>query len=164
MNEQIYYYLNANNEPTGPFTLEALKKEPIVPTTLVWHNKLTDWVEAGTLPELSIPSMPPIPPQQTVFAGNIIQATPTVRHEVYNMDNQKDRSNEKLGCLLGGVYAMMPLLGVIMFIIYTVRGEKAKAKTTIIITFITIVILSLLYAIFYEGITYYEFYEEYYYE
>ena len=49
--EKEYYYLK-NGMKQGPFTLDALKKEPIDPDTQVYHSEALDFAPARTFPEL----------------------------------------------------------------------------------------------------------------
>ena len=49
--EKEYYYLR-NGMKQGPFTLDALKKEPIDPDTQVYHSEALDYAPARTFPEL----------------------------------------------------------------------------------------------------------------
>ena len=49
--EKEYYYLR-NGMKQGPFTLDALKKEPINPDTQVYHSEALDFAPARTFPEL----------------------------------------------------------------------------------------------------------------
>ena len=49
--EKEYYYLK-NGMKQGPFTLDALKKEPINPDTQVYHSEALDFAPARTFPEL----------------------------------------------------------------------------------------------------------------
>ena len=49
--EKEYYYLK-NGMKQGPFTLDALKKEPINPDTQVYHSEALDYAPARTFPEL----------------------------------------------------------------------------------------------------------------
>ncbi|MDR2145260.1 MAG: DUF4339 domain-containing protein [Tannerella sp.] len=62
--ENRYYYLTKDKKPIGPFSLETLKKEPITPTTQIWHTSLPAIKEAGTLPELADLFMLPIPSEE----------------------------------------------------------------------------------------------------
>ncbi|MDR1332266.1 MAG: CD225/dispanin family protein [Tannerella sp.] len=80
MEEKDYYYLRGETK-VGPFSLEALKSEPIAADTLVWNSALPDWTAAGTLPELqglfATQAPPPPPPasqpapayQERTFGG-----------------------------------------------------------------------------------------------
>mgnify|MGYP003623736517 CR=1 FL=1 len=67
MDEKQYYYLNGTINMC-PFSVYTLQHAPIKHDTLVWHNTLSDWVEARTLPELQVffvvppPNTPPPAP------------------------------------------------------------------------------------------------------
>lgn len=47
------YFVILEGIQSGPFTIEALRAQQLTPETYVWREGLTDWVKAGTLPELS---------------------------------------------------------------------------------------------------------------
>ncbi len=57
------YYIAQNNEQRGPFSLEELK---VSPTTSIWREGLSDWVEAKNVKELEIlfKSTPPALPKK----------------------------------------------------------------------------------------------------
>jgi hypothetical protein len=46
------YYINNGNENGGPFTLEELKQQVVVQTTLVWQQGMEDWQYAIDVAEL----------------------------------------------------------------------------------------------------------------
>ena len=50
---QREYFYAREGERRGPFKLEALKREALLPSDLVWYKGLGDWVRADTLPELA---------------------------------------------------------------------------------------------------------------
>lgn len=47
------YFVILEGIQSGPFTIEALRTPQLTPETYIWREGLTDWVKAGTLPELS---------------------------------------------------------------------------------------------------------------
>jgi len=47
-----YFYIE-NEEQYGPFTFDELKDHNIEKSTPIWYEAITDWTEAGELPELS---------------------------------------------------------------------------------------------------------------
>lgn len=51
------YYIAKNETSVGPFSLDQLKNQGILPNTKVWCEGMPDWVEARMLPEL-IPLFP----------------------------------------------------------------------------------------------------------
>jgi hypothetical protein len=55
------YYYEYNGHQIGPVTFEELEKKKIEPTTLVWYEGLTEWVEAKNISELKglFSAMPP---------------------------------------------------------------------------------------------------------
>ena len=61
------YYVVANGQPTGPYTLNVLQQMSeagqFTADSLVWKNGMTEWVKAGTVDELKsiLVVMPPIP-------------------------------------------------------------------------------------------------------
>lgn len=67
------YWIIENEEQVGPLSIDALKELGITPSTPVWHDGLTDWLPASSLPELQplfvpahpiVPVQPPVVPQQ----------------------------------------------------------------------------------------------------
>lgn len=42
----------SNGAQTGPFSLDEMRMKGISPDTMVWHQGLTDWVRADSVPEL----------------------------------------------------------------------------------------------------------------
>ena len=51
------YYIVKNETSVGPFSLDQLRNQGILPNTKVWCEGMPDWVEARMLPEL-IPLFP----------------------------------------------------------------------------------------------------------
>jgi hypothetical protein len=47
-----YYYTNGTDR-FGPMSLEELKTKEITADTLVWYDGLSEWVKAGSVPELA---------------------------------------------------------------------------------------------------------------
>lgn len=47
------YYLFIDNEQRGPFSIEQLAEMGITPETDVWSEGMTDWKQAGDVPELT---------------------------------------------------------------------------------------------------------------
>lgn len=47
------YYLANNGQQEGPFTPEELASRGITPSSLVWCEGMTEWTQAGQVPELS---------------------------------------------------------------------------------------------------------------
>ena len=74
----MYYYLRGETK-MGPYSLAALKNEPLNASTLVWTSSLPDWVAANSLPELQdlfVKTATTMPPpyvanhnQQQAFGG-----------------------------------------------------------------------------------------------
>lgn len=58
------YYITKNESSVGPFSIDQLKHQGILPETKVWYEGLPDWVEARTLAELSelFPLVAAVPP------------------------------------------------------------------------------------------------------
>lgn len=48
------YYLAKDGNPTGPYSVEQLKMQNIVPDTLLWNESMPAWTRAGDIPELQI--------------------------------------------------------------------------------------------------------------
>lgn len=47
-----YWYINSRHQKTGPFSLEALKRQDIKKDTMVWRDGLEGWIEASRLNDL----------------------------------------------------------------------------------------------------------------
>lgn len=49
-----YFYFDQNtNQQYGPLSIDELRRRGISTQTLVWTNGMSDWIEAGKVPELS---------------------------------------------------------------------------------------------------------------
>lgn len=57
------YYIVKDNQRLGPMELSELSNFTITADTLVWHEGMTDWAAAGTMPELAQVITPGVPPQ-----------------------------------------------------------------------------------------------------
>ncbi len=55
------YYFSNGQEPSGPFTLNELSTQSFTPTSLVWHEGMTEWQPATEIVELKslLPVTPP---------------------------------------------------------------------------------------------------------
>jgi len=69
-----YFYL-IGEDRRGPFSLEALRNEPVTLETLVWNRTMTDWMPASAVPEVAglLTGAAPAPPY---YAPAAPQATP----------------------------------------------------------------------------------------
>ena len=47
------YHIVKNGASAGPYSIEQLRFQNLLPETKVWYEGLPDWVEAKTLPELA---------------------------------------------------------------------------------------------------------------
>lgn len=63
-----YFYLDSNNNPTGPLSIPELMSRGITPATLIWRQGYPDWHKAAEEPELApffqaqcTPTPPPPP-------------------------------------------------------------------------------------------------------
>lgn len=62
------YYYNQGGQPVGPVDLDALRSVGLTPNTLVWHEGMTDWLQACELPELAdLFPQAPVNPIQSNF-------------------------------------------------------------------------------------------------
>lgn len=96
------YYLE-NGKQLGPFSLEALKKEPIKYYTMVWYPGIEEWTPASKINEIRklIPPPPPSPTSPYEEYG--------VMHFLFSIDGRIKRSTYVkfslpfwLWCLLTG--------------------------------------------------------------
>jgi len=53
------YYIGEGSQQRGPFTLDQLQGMRLRPETLVWHQGMTQWQPARTIPELHAPTPGP---------------------------------------------------------------------------------------------------------
>ena len=63
-----YYFIDAYGQQQGPLELSQLNGSLITPDTMVWHEGMSNWQPARTLPELAHlfrASAPPVPPAGT---------------------------------------------------------------------------------------------------
>ena len=62
-----YYYIDAQRQTVGPFTVSQLAAEGIRPDTLVWCEGMPEWIRASNIPELQsilCSNVPPMPGYQ----------------------------------------------------------------------------------------------------
>lgn len=57
-----YFYLNSNNEQSGPVSPTDFNRYGITETTMIWKQGMSNWMRAGQIPELS-QYFRPTPPQ-----------------------------------------------------------------------------------------------------
>lgn len=50
----MQYFMIINGSQAGPFRADELLGRGLTPETYVWHEGMTDWAKARTLPELSV--------------------------------------------------------------------------------------------------------------
>ena len=50
------FHLIRNGKQEGPFTVEELSQQGINPESEVWAPGMADWMQAGDVPELTVPS------------------------------------------------------------------------------------------------------------
>lgn len=58
------YFVAEGREATGPFSIEELRQKNLQPSTLVWHDRLPEWVRADEIDEIrrEVLGIPPIAP------------------------------------------------------------------------------------------------------
>lgn len=62
------YYIAENGKQVGPIEFNELLNHGITVNTLVWHEGMTEWAPAGSVPELAqLLGAAPVPPQQPNF-------------------------------------------------------------------------------------------------
>ena len=125
------YYIVKDGQRVGPMELSELANFSITADTLVWHEGMTDWAAAGTVPELAQLVTPGVPPQ----APNAPQAPyapqqPNARQQAYASLPPKTYLTE---AILVTVLCCMPL-GIVSIIkatqvsSATARGDYASAQ------------------------------------
>ncbi|MEQ8906097.1 DUF4339 domain-containing protein [Ekhidna sp.] len=121
------YYLAENNEQTGPFTIEQLKKGEIAPETLVWKEGLADWTEARNVKELQDlfkTTPPPLPPSNT--EKNTPTTKPKTKGVAEKLTEQKRKTVAAKEVKLSGkilIYSL--LIGIASYPIFAFKGFKA---------------------------------------
>lgn len=155
-----YYFVNSQGQQMGPVPMEELKNQNIQRNTPVWCEGMTDWTEAGQVPELGFlfTSGPTYGYGQGGFTqgsyGNVPPQNP-----VYNAPMQKP-DNYLVWAILCTVLCCIPL-GIVA-IVYAARVDSLwsegryeeavnssnKAKKFTIIGAIISVVLGILYFIF----------------
>ena len=59
------YYIAENGNQVGPLEINQLLSRGVTVNTLVWHEGMTEWAPAGSVPELAqLLGAAPVPPQQ----------------------------------------------------------------------------------------------------
>lgn len=89
--ENVYYYLDGDVK-VGPFSLDALKKAPITPNTLIWRNPFPQWVYAHTLPELHDLFVKTAVTRTNTSASNYVRTEPNYNKKISEYTN---RTTEK---------------------------------------------------------------------
>lgn len=155
-----YYFVNSQGQQMGPVPMEELKNQNIQRNTPVWCEGMTDWTEAGQVPELGFlfASGPTYGYGQGGFSqgsyGNVPPQNPG-----YNTPMQKP-DNYLVWAILCTVLCCIPL-GIVA-IVYAARVDSLwsegryeeavnssnKAKKFTIIGAIISVVLGILYFIF----------------
>ena len=70
-----YFYLTADNQRIGPFSLEELMAKSITAQTLIWREGLAQWTSAMQVPEVAAlltntpPPVPPAPNENPGYSG-----------------------------------------------------------------------------------------------
>ncbi|MBR1800105.1 MAG: CD225/dispanin family protein [Bacteroidaceae bacterium] len=67
-----YFYLNSNNEQSGPVSPADFNRYGITETTMIWKQGMPNWMRAGQIPELSqyFRPTPPQPAGGNNYGGN----------------------------------------------------------------------------------------------
>jgi hypothetical protein len=92
------YYYEYNGHQIGPVTFEELEKKKIEPTTLVWYEGLTEWVEAKNVADLQNmfvvnPMPPPLPAKEK--ATNLQNNPSLINKEIPKLPNDSLPIEEK---------------------------------------------------------------------
>jgi uncharacterized protein DUF4339/TM2 domain-containing protein len=73
----VEYYIAAGQQRLGPFTLEQLAQQGLLPDTLAWREGMPQWLPASMIPELlPLLGAAPIPAQDFAPAPSLAYATP----------------------------------------------------------------------------------------
>ena len=75
------YYIAENGNQVGPLEINQLLSRGVTVNTLVWHEGMTEWAPAGSVPELAqllgaapVPPQQPYAPQQPVPSTHLVGA------------------------------------------------------------------------------------------
>mgnify|MGYP000036053034 FL=1 len=81
-----YYYVNAQRQTVGPFTISQLAAEGIRPETLVWCEGMPEWLPAGNVTALQnifYSTVPPMPGNRNVAANQPVGSPQLERPQTY---------------------------------------------------------------------------------
>lgn len=113
-----YYYLDANNQQQGPFTVQELDQYGVNPQTLVWFQGAADWQPAGQIQEIydyfmSVipPEASPQAPEQTGYPQNT-QAQ-MQQQALYRKQSKNDKVVRWVLACIFGIISLFALVGLI---------------------------------------------------
>lgn len=157
MNEQ--YYIAADGQQQGPFTIEDLKEKGIRKDTLVWTEGLEDWTKAEYIPVLKNilkATPPPLPKTETKSTSQQVpplptptQSVPTDKYFGYELARRRERFFAALVEII--------IIGISFLVIYSqIKGEDfwnedygyfsvQSLKETIFWTSISVILGAILY-------------------
>lgn len=113
------YYIHINDKQKGPFSVEQLKGFDITSETMVWHEGMDNWTQAGNLDELRgvVKILPP----------PIIVNKPKVESQKVNTNKATSNSRG----ILGNKYAVYAVLIILLIVGYNFIDEKMRQNEAI---------------------------------
>ncbi len=100
------YYLHNGKDQTGPFSIEELKEKNITAETHVWFEGASEWVKAGSVPELKevlsrggANTPPPFTPQAPPPIQKREEQQPKIKEDGYSKFGKVLRWTGILGLL-----------------------------------------------------------------
>lgn len=134
--ERYYFYIDYDNAQKGPLTLGQLIDQKISRSTLVWHEELPSWVEAGSISEID-EKLREIEISQPEVTPPPVPTIDTPLFEQYKTQNFEQKQEEKqiekqpktwfVESLLATLLCCMPL-GIIS-LIFSLLSSDAWSKS-----------------------------------
>lgn len=125
---ELWFY-GQNGVQRGPVVIEALRtlaaSGELKPTDLVWHEGMTDWVPASTVPGLFVaaPVAPPPPPPGTPIPPSPMEYAPAPYVD-------RGDSGRAIGALVTGILSLFacgcPFGGLVLGIVAIALGISVR--------------------------------------
>ena len=133
------YYIAQNNKQKGPFSLEELKELKVLPTTLIWKEGMSDWIEAINVEELEtlFKSTPPALPKKKGEKNIPQNKTLDVNLKVKKRESKPKSAVDKITIqrrktviakkikLVGRIFLYSIIIGLISYPFFARKGFEA---------------------------------------
>lgn len=116
----LYYYVDKNNQQQGPVNANDLPKYGVTKDTLIWKQGMSDWLAAGSIPELS-DIFPPI-----IAQTDPVVSTPPVSSSSSASPTPQKPDNYLVWSILTTIFCCMPA-GVVA-IVYSAKVDSLWNK------------------------------------